>query len=281
MSKRLLPFLLALLFLSYSEAKEVPVLVPAQPDQQRPDFAPFENGENASYQASWNGIPVATADVRTSPLWVDGKKVLQVDVEARTQKVLDLVWKMRDSLQSVFEAETFRPKQFAFRQRENSRSTNTNALYDQTEKKWTFSRVRGKETSRFEIDSSNTLDPITAAYLIRSLDFKVGDQLRAYVFGAKDRYLVTLDVVGRETVTTQAGTFDAYRITPRLQNLTKSGRADKTRQATLWVSADSRRLPVKLQSQSFVGSVYMEMVKNEIIQNASLQKHTAEPASKN
>ena len=130
------------------------------------------------------------------------------------------------------------------------------------EKKWTVSRQKGKKISRFEIDSSNTLDPITAMYFVRSFDFKVGDQLGFYVFGRNNRYLVTLDIVGREAVTTKAGTFDAYRITPRAQNLNKSGYANRMRHATVWISADSRRLPVKVQSQVFVGSVDFELVKN-------------------
>ena len=227
-------------------------------------------------------MPLATADVRTSPLWVDGKKVFQVDVEARTQKAPDFVWRMRDSIQSVFEAGTFWPKQFVFRQRENSRMTDTKALYNQTEKKWTVARLRGKEISRFEIDSGDTLDSITATYLVRSLDLKVGDQLRLHAFGGKDRYLVTLNVVGLEAVTTKVGTFDAYRMAARMQNLTNCRHADRMRQATVWISADYRRLPLKLQSQSFFGSVYLELVKEEVSSHsASLQNPVAEPAWKN
>lgn len=262
-SKGLLLFLTCLLFLPHSEAEEIPVLFPAERVRHKLRPLPFENGENASYQATWNGIPVATADVRASPLWVDGKRAFQIDVKAKTKKVLNLLWKMRDSIQSVFEAGTFQPKRFSFHQLENSRSTDTQALYNRTEKKWTVSRLRGEKISRFEIDSDNTFDPITATYLVRSLDFKVGDQLRFYVFGGKNHYLVTLDVGGRETVTTKAGTFDTYRITPRAQNLNQSGYADKMRQATIWISADARRLPVRLQSQVFVGSVYLELIKTE------------------
>jgi hypothetical protein len=275
MLKKLLFLVPAFLLLSDSEAKEVSVLVPGEPGQQQLHSLPFENGEKVSYRGSWNGIPLTAVDIRTSSLWLDGKKAFQVDVDARTQKGPDFLWRMRDSVQSVFEAGTFWPRQFVLRQRENSRSTDTNAFYDQTEKKWTVSRLRGKESSRFEIDSANTFDTITATYLVRSLDLKVGDQLRFYTLGTKNRYLVTLEVVGREAVTTQVGTFDAYRITAQAQNLNKSRRADKMRRATVWISADSRRLPLKLQSQSFFGSVYLEIVKSEGSQGASLQEHAA------
>jgi Protein of unknown function (DUF3108) len=273
MLKKLLFLVPALLLLSDSEAKEVSVLVPGEPGQQQLHSSPFENGEKVSYRGSWNGIPLTAVDIRTSSLWLDGKKAFQVDVDARTQKGPDFLWRMRDSVQSVFEAGTFWPRQFVLRQRENSRSTDTNAFYDQIEKKWTVSRLREKESSRFEIDSGNTFDVITATYLVRSVDFKVGDQLRFYTLGAKNLYLVTLEVVGLEAITTHLGTLDAYRIIAQAQNLNKSRRAHRTRQATVWISADSRRLPLKLQSQSFFGSVYLEIVKSEGSQGASLQEH--------
>lgn len=269
--KSALVFALAVLSLSHSQAKDAPALITEQPPQYQPRHVPFENGEYASYQASWNGIPVATADVRTSPLFLDGKKAFQVDVQARTMRVLDLVWKMRDSIQSVFDAGTLSPKSYVFQQRENSRSTDTHALYNPDEKKWTVSRRKGKKTSRFEINSGTTFDPITATYLMRSLDFKVGDQLRFHVFGGKSRYLLTLNIAAREMVTTKAGTFEAFRIVPRTQNLNSDGYAERMREAIVWISADSRRLPVKLQSKVFIGHVYLELTADRPTQTALLQ----------
>jgi hypothetical protein len=279
--KSVLAFLLVTFSLSHSQAKDLSALVKEQPPHYQPRYVPFENGEHASYQASWNGIPVATADVRTSPLFIEGKKAFKVDVQARTMRVLDLIWKMRDSIQSVFDGGTLSPKSYVFQQRENSRSTDTHALYNPAEKKWTVSRRKGKKTSRFEINSGNTFDPITATYLMRTLDFKVGDQLRFHVFGGKSRYLLTLNVAARETVTTKAGTFDAYRIIPSALNLNSDGYAEKMREAVVWISADSRRLPVKLQSRVIIGHVYLELTADQPTQTASFQDNTAVPPSSN
>jgi hypothetical protein len=268
---------LAVFTLSHSQAKDPPAPVTEQPPRYRPRYVPFEKGEYASYRASWNGIPVATADVRTSPLFLDGKKVFQVDVQARTLRVLDLIWKMRDSIQSVFDAGTLSPKSYVFQQRENSRSTDTHALYHPAEKKWTVSRRKGKKSSRFEINSDSTFDPITATYLMRSLDFKVGDELQFHVFGGKSRYLLTLDIAAREAVTTKAGTFDAYRIVPRARSLNSDGYAERMREAVVWISADSRRLPVKLQSKVLFGHVSMELTTDQPTLTASLQDKSVTP----
>jgi hypothetical protein len=55
-------------------------------------------------------------------------------------------------------------------------------------------------------------------------------------------------------------TVEAYRIIPRIQNITKSGYAGRLNEATIWLSADERRVPIKLSSKIVFGSVYLELV---------------------
>jgi hypothetical protein len=206
-------------------------------------------------------VPVGTADIRTSPLWIDGKKYYQVKVKARTSKVVDLFWKMRDTVVSVFEAETLEPYRYSFKQRENRRKVNTKASFDRESNKWLIHRQKGRRVKNYEFVSANTLDPITAVYLARSLDFKVGDQFYFNVFGGKSRYRLTLDIVGRERIKLDAGVFDAFKVKPRIENITKSGYAGRVREATVWISADRRRMPLKIASEVFIGTIYLEMVK--------------------
>jgi hypothetical protein len=124
-------------------------------------------------------------------------------------------------------------------------------------------REQGAKVNDYEFVSQHTLDPVLAVYLARSLDFKIGDTLRLDVFGGKSRYLVVLDIVGQERITLKAGDFDAYKITPRVFNLTPSGHAERIREATVWISADEKRRPLKIVSQVFIGSVNIEMAEEK------------------
>lgn len=116
----------------------------------------------------------------------------------------------------------------------------------------------------FEFVSPYTLDPISAVYLARSLDFKMGETLRLEVFGGKSRYLVTLDVAGKERIRFRNSRVDTYRIVPRIWNISKSGYADRLRQATIWISAGQRRQPLKMVGEAFMGSVSVELVQGQI-----------------
>jgi hypothetical protein len=55
-------------------------------------------------------------------------------------------------------------------------------------------------------------------------------------------------------------TIEAYRIIPRVQNITKNGYASRLNEAIVWISADERRLPVKMSSKIAFGSVQMDLV---------------------
>src|SRR4029077_7486523 len=106
-------------------------------------------------------IAVATAEVHTIPWGIGGKKVYQVRVEAKTSRLLDFIWKMRDSISSTFAAKALSPSHFTFSQRENSRSIANEPRLDQTIKKWAVNRQQVvKKPIIYQFDAQNTLDPI-------------------------------------------------------------------------------------------------------------------------
>jgi hypothetical protein len=231
-----------------------------------PKFYPFEKGEKEVYRASWNGlISVATAEVTTTPTMVDGKKAYQVRIDAKTGKALDLIWKMRDTISSTFDAKSLSPSHYLFNQRENSRVIDTEAKLDATTKNWVVTRQQaGKKTRTYNFESQNTFDPVTAVYLARSVDFKVGDKLNFKIFGGRYHYLLELFVEKKEPVELPSGkTVEAYKIVPHVQNLKKTGYASRLREAAIWISADERRLPVKLSSKIMFGSVQLDLVEDK------------------
>jgi hypothetical protein len=190
---------------------------------------------------------------------LDGKKFYHVSIKAESWPYLDFIFKMRDKIESTFDAETLHPRRFFFSQRENKKVIDTTAEIDPATHKWVVRRKEGKRRKDFEFVSPYALDTVSAVYLARSLDLKVGDHFRLEVFGGKSRYLVTLDVVGRERVRTSQGEFDAYKIVPKVSDLSKAGYAQRIREATMWITADAKRLPIKMSTQVFVGSVVIEM----------------------
>jgi hypothetical protein len=263
-----LPILIAICIvlggiLAYADQAGQPMIKPESVPVYQPKILPFEAGEKAVYRASWNGMfSVATAEIYTVPTIVDGKKVFLVRVEAKTSRTLDLIWKMRDTISSTFDAKALSPSRFTFSQRENSRVIDTDARLDHVTKRWAVNRQQvGKKPKIYEFDSKNMLDPISATYLARSIDYKVGDRLYFKIFGGRYQYLLELFVEKKEPVELESGkTVEAYRIIPRIQNITKNGYASRLNEATVWMSADERRLPIKMSSKIVFGTVQLDLI---------------------
>jgi hypothetical protein len=275
-----LGIIVSVVLVSASVAGEAMIKADAVPAYQ-PRHFPFEGGEKEVYNATWNGMfSVATAEIRTVPTVVDGKKVYQVRVDAKTSRALDLIWRMRDTISSTFDAKALTPSRFTFNQRENSRVIDTEARFDPSTKQWSVNRQQaGKKPRAYNFDSHNTLDPITAVYLARSSDFKVGDRLYFKVFGGRYQYLLELFVEKKEPVRLASGkTVEAYRIVPRVQNITKNGYASRFNEATIWISADERRVPVKLSSKIAFGSVQLDLIEDKRLPQSTALR-SAGPAS--
>jgi hypothetical protein len=255
---------LATLFMTAAHAQE-PTKVATSVPLYQPKYYPYESGEKASYRASWNGVPVATAEIETTPIIFEGKKSYRVRIDAKTSKGLDLIWKMRDTITSVFDAKSLAPARFVFSQRENARVIDTEAKFNQQAGKWAVNRSQeGRKPRVYDFDSNNTLDPITAVYLARSIDLNVGEKLFFNVFGGRYQYLLELNVEKKEPVELESGALvQAFKLVPKLTNLTKKGYAGRMKEAAIWVSADERRIPVKFWSRMFVGNVYMELVQDQ------------------
>ena len=257
-----------ILLMKFSAAAGQTTVNPPSPEKvpvYQPKRYPFDGGERAVYKASWNGVPVATADISTSSQIIDGKKFYSVRVEAKTSPVLDLFWKMRDTITSTIEAKALAPTRFTFSQRENQKVIDTEARFDRNSKKWFVHRDERRRIKKYEFDQPpNTIDPITAVYLARSQDFKVGDHLYFNIFGGKYRYLLDLEVERREKIQIASGSVDAFKIVPRIKNIMKQGYAERLNEAAVWISADERRIPVMLSSRIFVGSIYIERIEDRV-----------------
>lgn len=257
------------LFLISAPLSDSAQVLPVRPEAvpvYEPKYYPFEGGEKAVYRASWNGmLSVATAEISTTPAIVDGRQVYKVRVEAKTSRALDWIWKMRDTILSTFDAKALSPSRFSFHQRENSRVIDTEARYVESSKRWMVNRQQaGKRPRVWEFNSQNTFDPLTAVYLARSLEFKPGDRLYFNVFGGRNQYLLEINVDRKERVTLSSGkSIDAFRIIPRLQNITKDGYAERMNEAVIWISADERRIPVKLSSKIKFGNVQLELIEEK------------------
>ncbi|MBK7973388.1 MAG: DUF3108 domain-containing protein [Deltaproteobacteria bacterium] len=219
----------------------------------------FEVGEVLQYEFGWKGIPAARATLSVQAVPGDEPARVKVIGSARTMSWLDWIWKMNDRFEAVFEADTLTPGTFDFAQRERGDKVDTHLAISWKDGVATSRRVKNGNTKDWLFPITRAYDPVTAAFLLRGVDLAIGDAKLVEVLNGKSRYLITMNVVGRETVTVPAGTFDTFRLEPEIRNPNvppPPPEKRKLRKVAIWISTDAPRRIVKIESEVFWGSVY-------------------------
>lgn len=249
-----------------------------------PEHADFGEGV-LSYSISWQGIPVAFATVLTERDNQGGKNLLHVQASVKTGRAIDMLYRLRHRSDSFFEAESFRPSTFYFHQTENSRIRYTQVAFEPDGKIRSKRWKNGKEEASLEFKSDNfTFDPVSAAFLARSLPIAVGEEVSFDVFNGKHRYLISFTVAGKEKVKRGEERVEAFKVIPRVKKLTDTKEDKRLQSAVLWISADERRDILRLESKVWLGKVVAELESSRMSRalprgvRASLATQEPEPA---
>jgi len=95
-------------------------------------------------------------------------------------------------------------------------------------------------------------DILSSLYYIRTIDLKVGktEKINAYADGKV--YLLDVVVHKKETIEVPAGKFKCLKVEPVLKS---EGIFRQKGKLTIWITDDSRKMPVKMKSKVVIGSI--------------------------
>lgn len=225
--------------------------------QYAPGAIPFGDGTQLVYRASWLGIPAAEARVE---LHRERKRLWRGEAWLSTSKAVDILYRARAYLREDFSRSSLAPAGFYIAQRENQRRNEYVASFDRKAGLVTIVKrnKRGSQTTYFR--SEDPLGPISGAMMALSQPLAVGDDFTFDVFCGRNRYVIEFKIVRHERLNTPLGEFDALRIAPSMLYLSDSDSRHEARDATVWVSADSRHLPLRLEAAAFIGTIRVDLI---------------------
>ena len=123
--------------------------------------------------------------------------------------------------------------------------------FDFKAKKATFFNYLDKERQVFDINES-TMDALSCFYYVRYLPLQVGKSVYVEIFDNKKLYKAEVQVVKKEEIETDFGTFKTILIRPVLQS---EGIFNRKGDILIWLTDDAKRLPVLLKTKVKVGSI--------------------------
>lgn len=222
------------------------------------DYLPFSPGEELTYQLLWWGIPAGQAVMRVDESTEhNGHLVWRLTSTATSSKFLDVIYKVRDQAESLFDPTLRAPRYYNIDQHEGRYQARRTITFDQEAGKSTY--VKNDNPPKIESVPSGAQDPLSCLYYLRSLNLEPGTTVTIPTFPGKELHMVKVDVLRRETVRLPLlGTVDTLVIQPHLDF---TGIFRKTGNVFIWITDDDRKIPVRMKTAIIFGSVWADLLK--------------------
>jgi hypothetical protein len=224
-----------------------------------PGFFPFHDGERLVYEASWLGIPAARGwfelhrNKKDPSLW-------NIEAWIETNKVVDLVFRMRDYMRERVAVDSLKAHDIYQVQHENQRANEYTITFDDKSNLVVSTQKNHKGTESHEFISSDPFGPISGAMMALSQDLTPGRRLLFDVFSGTNRYVFDFNVESKERVVVPVGSYDALKVSPGIVYLSNGKLRTQARETTVWISADRRHLPLRMEAATFIGTVRADLV---------------------
>ncbi|MDK9699241.1 MAG: DUF3108 domain-containing protein [bacterium] len=216
----------------------------------------FKVGEKLVFSVEFGAVVAGTATLEVlSVVPVEGRNAYLLRAEAKSSKGFDIIYRVRDRMESYVDTAWFRTLKFVKKLREGNYKDEKVVEYNhKTRKATTFSW--GKDVQETDFDSL-TVDVLSSLYLVRLMPLAVGEPVFFPVHDITKRYPLMVEVQKKERITVPAGSFDCLVVEPKLQS---EGIFKRKGRIWVWLTNDERRMPVKMTSELPFGSIVCNLM---------------------
>ena len=236
-----------------AEAPGDEAIASGAPSEEARARLPFAAGERLSYDITLLGIRAAEADLQVSGAANEG---FRFQANGRTVGATDSLFGLRETATCSVD-QTLTPSLYRFSSEKRSGVRRRELKFDSATgnvRERTLQEGRREEKEiHFDSGLGDVQDALSGLYLLRSkMPKEEGGvvKLRSMRKGKPINVEATCRKV--ETVTTPAGTFQAARLDLRILEQQEAG---ATTAASVWLTTDARRLPVKMTAAAPVGTL--------------------------
>jgi len=203
---------------------------------------PFGVGERLTFSIRYGFIRAGTAELTVAP-GPEGTWILTS--RAWTNSFFDVFFKVRDRVRSWVDPVTLESLRFEKTLNEGSYQDREEVVFDRER------RVAVYDDSTEVPFPPGARDVLAAFYELRTDRLPIGEKVPVLYHSSKKNWPIHAEVYAVEKVKVPAGEFRCFRVEPHLRSV---GVFKQTGRLTIWITADERRMPVKLESKVSFGS---------------------------
>ena len=222
---------------------------------------PFQPGEKLVFELKWTVVPAGEASLEVMPFKkINGQDAYHFVLTAKTNRFLDRIYKVRDRIDGYTDLDITRSVFYSKRQREGNTKKNVVVKFDWDAQTAEYTEYKKQAKKRSIKLMPGALDPLSIFYHTRMLPLQDGEKMQRPVTDGKKCVMGEAKIVRREKIKVPAGEFDTFLMVPDLKHVGGVFKKSKNATIEIWVSADKRRLPVRLRSEVIVGSFTGELI---------------------
>lgn len=223
---------------------------------------PFLPGEKLTFELKWSVVRAGEAVVEVLPIeTINGEKAYHFLMTVKSTPFVDIFYKVRDRIDSYCDIEMKKSLLFKKKQREGRSKRNILVTFDWEKQQAQYSNY-GRKRKPIPI-LPGTFDPYSAFFFTRLFDWAKASELTRPVTDGKKNIIGRARLIKRERITVPLGTYDTFLIEPDIEHIGGVFEKSKNAKIELWVTADEKRIPVRLKSKVVVGSFVGELIKVE------------------
>ena len=217
-------------------------------------------GEKLSYKLYWGMIPVGSAVVVTEWTEFEGQRLLAIRLRTVSNKVIEKIYPVNDTIESLIDPATFLPVQFTKNMSEGSQRRHEITRFDRTNLIARWESLTKKETRVFKIEA-DTRDIPSFMYFMRARRFEPGKRDHFKVMADEKIYDLWINSLKKESVDLPAyNRVDCIKIEPEAAF---DGLFVRKGRMWAWISNDPRRLASQAEVSIPVANVHAVLLSVE------------------
>ena len=211
---------------------------------------PFQPGEKLTYKGTWGIIPAGELTLEVLPKeTISGIEAYHFVMITKTSKVVDLLYPIRERQDSY--VDTGMTHSIFYKKKtesEHPRDESINFNWEKLEATYTNF---GQTKPPIHI-LPGSFDPLALFYALRFQNLKENSEIYIPLTDGNLNIEVRATVGKRDVIEIEGKMYDAIEITPNMETLDKLDKVVKKSdhpQFKVWLTADEKKIPIKIRSK--------------------------------
>jgi hypothetical protein len=221
---------------------------------------PFQLGEKLKYAGKWGIIPAGEITLEVLPkAIINGVEAYHFVMTTKTNEAVDLIYKIRERQDSYVDTGITHSVYYK-KKTESEHPRDENIAFDWDRQEATYTNF-GQTKPPIHI-LPGSFDPLALFYVLRTHELKENSMIYIPLTDGNLNIEVRAIVGKRETIEIKGRLYDTVEITPNMQTLNEFDKVVKKGehpQLKVWLTADEKRIPIKIRSKIGIISFDFEL----------------------